>query len=131
MLLSLVNSAEKPMGIELLEKTGRRSTWTLPREWVQNTQPELAVVTKYLDDHAAHGATIGRDARRLVRQFVYVGYPDIDHRIVYADSLGEAASRSAERAVLPLSAIREPGWELGLRSPPWAVYRHVPRSSCR
>ena len=41
-LLSLVNSAEKPLGIELLEPTGRPSTWRLPREWVQNTQPELA-----------------------------------------------------------------------------------------
>ena len=81
-LLSLVNSAEKPMGIELLEKTGRPSTWTLPREWVQNTQPELAVVTKYVDDHAARGATIGVTRDAWVRPFVYVGYPDIDHRIV-------------------------------------------------
>ena len=51
-LLSLVNSAEKPLGIELLEPTGRPSTWRLPREWVQNTQPELALVTNYVDDHA-------------------------------------------------------------------------------
>ena len=129
-LLSLVNSAEKPLGIELLEPTGRPSTWRLPREWVQNTQPELALVTNYVDDHAADGATIGLTRDPWVRPFVYVGYPDIDHRIVYADSLGEAAGRSAEWAVLPLSAACEPGWALELRSPPWGVFRHTAGATC-
>jgi hypothetical protein len=131
LVLSFVNSSEKPLGVELLEQTGRPSTWTLPRERVQNMQPELALVTKYVDDHAKDGATIALTRDAWVRPFVYVGYPDIDHRIVYADSLGEATRRSAAWAVLPISARCEPGWVLGFRSPPWAVHRYIPDATCR
>ena len=93
-LLSLVNWAEKPAGIELLEPTGRESIWTLPREWVQNSQAELAAVTKHIDDHARDGSTIGVTRDAWVRPFVYVGYPDIDHDLVYADTLAEAGRTS-------------------------------------
>jgi hypothetical protein len=129
--LSLVHSAAKPVGIDLLEPTGRRSVWTLPRAWVQNMQPELALVTAYMDSQARAGDTIGLTRDAWVRPFVYVGWPDIDHRIVYADTLAEAAARKADWVVLPLSVRCEPGWKLGLRSPPWAVYRHFPAATCR
>jgi hypothetical protein len=131
LLLLLANSTEKPAGFDLFEATGRPSVWTLPRAWVQNTQPELAVVTAYVDERAMDGATIGLTRDPSVRPFVYVGYPDIRHRLVYADTLREATRRGADIVVLPLSAACEPGWELGLRSPPWAVYRQVPGASCR
>ena len=70
LLLSLVNWAEKPAGIELFEPTGRESVWTLPREWVQNSQAELAAVTKHIDDHARDGSTIGVPRDAWVRPFV-------------------------------------------------------------
>ena len=87
-------------------------------------------MTKYIDDHATagHDDRVTRDA--WFYPFVYVGYPDIDHRIVYADTLGEAARR-APTGRCSRCAPCEAGWELGLRSPPWAVYRQVPGSSCR
>lgn len=131
LFLSLVNSAEKPVGIDVLEQTDRRSVWTLPRAWVQNVQPELARVTDYIDSHAEVGDTMGLTRDPWIRPFVYVGYPGLDHRIVYADTLGEATRRAADWAVLPMTAGCEPGWEVGLRSPPWAVYRHVPGATCR
>lgn len=130
-VLSLVNSAEKPMGIELLERADRPSVWTLPRAWVQNTQPELALVTAYVDEHATVGDTIGVTRDAWVRPFVYVGYPGIDHRIVYADSLEEATRRRAEWAILPMDVECAPGWRLALRSPPWAILRHEGAGSCR
>ena len=55
-----------------------------------------------------------------------VGYPDIAHDLVYADTLAEAGARAADWAILPLPARCEPGWRLELRSPPWAVYRQAP-----
>jgi hypothetical protein len=123
-ILSLVNSVEKPMGIELLERTDRPSVWTLPRAWVQNTQPELARITEYIDQRTTDGDTIGLTRDAWVRPFVYVGYPGMDHRIVYADSLEEATRRRSEWAILPMSVHVAPGWRLVLRSPPWAIFHH-------
>jgi hypothetical protein len=130
-LLSLVNWAEKPAGIELLETTGRPSVWTMSRAEVQNRQPELMPVTKYVDDHAVDGSTIGLTRDAWVLPFVYAGFPDITHRLVYADTLAEATRRDADWAVLPLAPRCGIGWRLELRSPPWAVYRQVAGASCR
>ena len=66
-LLSLVNYAEKPTGIDLLTGTHRPSIWQLPREWAQSIQPEVAKVIGHIDDHAAEGTTIAltRDHGRV------------------------------------------------------------------
>jgi hypothetical protein len=130
-LLSLVSYAEKPAGIDLLEDSESTSIWTLPREWAQSLQPEVARVIGYVDDHAARGTTIAVSRDHAVYPFAHVGYPSIEHRIAYADTLSEATRRKADWAVLSLTARCEPGWRLELRSPPWGVYRQVAASVCR
>jgi hypothetical protein len=129
-LLSLVNSAAKPLGIELLETTDRQSTWTLPREWAQSRRPEVARLIGYLDDHAIPGESVAVTRDYRVYPFAYVGWPRIDHRIVYADSLVEATRRHAVWAVEADSVACAPGWRLALRSEPWAIYRADRNALC-
>jgi hypothetical protein len=129
--LALVNYSEKPAGIDLLEGTDRQSIWELPREWAQSIQPEVARLIGYVDDRALSGSTVAVSRDKAVYPFAYVGYPEIEHEIVYADSLSEASRRRADWAVLPLRAGCQDGWRLELRSPPWAVYRQAPGVTCR
>ena len=130
-VLSLVNFAERPAGVDLLEGTDRPSIWELPREWSQSIQPEVSHVIGYVDGHAPTGSTIAVTRAKEVYPFAYVGYPRIEHRLAYADTLEEATKQHADWAVLPLTAGCASGWRLELRSPPWAVYRHVPGTTCR
>ena len=123
--LSLVNFVERPAGIDLFEPASRQSIWRIPREWVQAVQPEVSRMIGYLDDEAAKGTTIGVTRNELVYPFAYVGYPDIDHRVVYADSLAEAESVDADWAVLPAGQRPGRGWRVALRSDPWAVFERV------
>ena len=129
-LLSLVNYGERPSGIDLLESASQRSIWTLPREWAQNIKPELAHVTWYLDRHATPGTTIALTRDRVVYPAVYVGYPTVEHRIAYADTLAEATRTGAAWAVLPLAVTCAPGWVAAYRSPPWGVFRRAPGAVC-
>ena len=129
--VALVMYAERPAGVGLLEADARASIWTRPRAWSQMQQPELARMVDYLDAHAASGATIAVTRIWWVYPFAYVGWPRIEHRIVYADSLTEASRRRAAWAVLQTGLARERGWELALRSGQWAVYRQDPRAGCR
>ena len=130
-VLSLVNYHEKPTGIDLLTGTHRPSIWQLPREWAQSIQPEVAKVIGHVDDRAVEGTTVALTRDEAVYPFAYVGYPEIEHRIVYADTLAEATRRRADWAVLPLDVECAPGWKLDFRSPPWGVYRQVSGVRCR
>jgi hypothetical protein len=121
--LTLVNYREKPAGVDLLEGAERPSIWTLPREWAQSIEPEVARVIGYTDDHVPPGAPVGV-SRGLPYLLAYAGYPNLVHRVVYADSLDEASARGVDWVVLPLRAPRA-GWLLVLRSPPWGVYRNA------
>ena len=129
--LSVVNYSERSAGIEFLGGTDRPSIWTLPRPWAQSLQPEVAQLIHHIDRHAVRGTTIGLTRDPVIYPFAYVGYPDIEHEIVYADDLAEATRRGADWAVLPLTAGCEAGWHLELRSPPWGVYRQVSGARCR
>ena len=129
--LALVTFAERPAGIRLLEPAAHPSIWTLPRAWSQSIQPEVSVVIEYLDSHARPGSTIALTRDRAVYPFAYVGWPSVDHRIAYADTLTEATAQSAAWAVLPAHAACAPGWRLALPSTTWVVYRHVPGDRCR
>ena len=130
-LLVFVNYEDKPAGIRLLEGPARESIWTMPAEWAQNLQPELVPVTRVVRERAEPGETIGVTRDAVVRPFIYAGWPELVHRLEYADSLAEAADAGAAWAVLPHDVECEDGWRLELRSPPWAVYRQVPGTSCR
>jgi hypothetical protein len=130
-LLSLVNYTEKPAGIGLFEGTRRESIWTLPREWAQSFHPEVARMIGYLDTHARRGTTLAVSRDRTASPFAFVGYPGIEHRLVLTDTLSGAAAAGAEWAVLTDEVACEDGWRRELRSPPWAVYRHVRGASCR
>ncbi len=90
-VLSFVNFEEKPAGIRLIEAPARESIWRMPRG-VGTERPAGAGAR----DAARPGA---RDAGRrpialtrdaLVRPFIYAGWPDLVHRLVYADRLAEA-----------------------------------------
>ena len=129
MVLGLVNYAERPAGIDLLEGTDRPSTWTLPREWAQSIQPELAVLIGYADDRIPTGQPIGLH-RTTYYPFAYVGYPGLEHRLVYADSLAEARRRGVAWAVLPLRTPCRPGWRLAFGSTPWGIYRRLDSATC-
>ena len=129
-VLVLVNSEERPAGVDLLEGTNRPSIWTLPREWAQSIQPEVAVLIGYADDHVPAGAPIAL-ARDAYYPFAYAGYPAIRHRLVYADTLAEADGAGADWVVLALTARCERGWERVFRSPPWGIYKRVAGAGCR
>ena len=129
--LALVTYLERPTGVGLFEPATRISIWTLPRAWSQSMQPELSRMIEYLDAHAAPGTTIAVTRIWWVYPFTYVGWPEIEHRIAYADTLAEGTRREAAWAVLPSRLGCTPGWELALRSEQWAVYRHVPGRTCR
>ena len=128
-LLALVNYSERPAGVDLLEGTDRPSIWTLPREWAQSIQPEVAVVIGFADHQVPPGAPIGL-ARSSYYPFAYAGYPRLQHRLVYVDSLDEATARGADWAVLPLTTECRPGWARVFRSPPWGVYRRSGDADC-
>jgi hypothetical protein len=130
-LLVLVNYEEKPAGIRLLESPARHSIWTTPAEWAQNLQPELVPVTQHVRRNARPGETIALTRSALVRPFIYAGWPELTQRLVYADSLAEAAEAGGSWAVLPDDVECEDGWRLEVRSEPWVVYRQVPETSCR
>ena len=125
-LLVFVNYEEKPAGIRLLEGPARESIWTMPAEWAQNLQPELVPVTRVVRERAEPGETIALTRNPVVRPFIDAGWPELVHRLEYADSLAEAAEASAAWAVFPDDVDCEDGWRLELHSPPWAVYRQVP-----
>ena len=107
------------------------SIWTRPRAWSQIQQPEVARLVDYLDAHATSGETIAVTRTWWVYPFAYVGWPRIEHRLVYADSPSEASRRRAAWAVLPSGLACERGWKLAMRSDPWAIYRQDPRARCR
>jgi len=130
-LLAFVNYDERPSGVGLLEPSRHSSIWTLPRAWSQSIQPEVSRMIEYLDAHAANGSTIAVTRDWAVYPFAYVGWPRIEHRLVYADTLEEASGGEAAWAILPSDVACAPGWELALRSEQWAVYRHVPDAACR
>jgi hypothetical protein len=128
-LLSLAHYSERP-GLDLIEDTDRSSVWSLPREWAQSIQPEVARLIGYVDDHARSGTTVAVTRDHAVYPFAYVGWPDIEHRIVYADALTEAARRGAQWAVLPDSSKCADGWRRSLHSAPWAVWNRDPAAHC-
>ena len=130
-LLVFVNYEDKPAGIRLLEGPTRESIWTMPAEWAQNLQPELVPVTRAVREQARPDETIAVTRDSVVRPFVYAGWPELVHRLEYADSLAEASGAGAAWAVLPDDADCEDGWRVEVRSPPWALYRQVPGASCR
>ena len=129
--LALVAFAERPAGIRLLEPARHVSIWTLPRAWSQSIQPEVSVVIEYLDAHARPGSTIAVTRDKAIYPFAYVGWPSIEHRIAYADTLTEATKRRAAWAVLSARAACASGWRLMRPSTTWVVYRHVPGARCR
>ena len=129
--VALVMYAERPAGIGLLEAESHASIWTRPRAWSQIQQPEVARLVDYLDAHATSGETIAVTRTWWVYPFAYVGWPRIEHRLVYADSPSEASRRRAAWAVLPSGLACERGWKLAMRSDPWAIYRQDPRARCR
>jgi hypothetical protein len=128
---ALVMYAERPAGIGLLEGESSASIWTRPRAWSQIQQPEVARLVDYLDAHATSGETIAVTRTWWVYPFAYVGWPRIEHRLVYADSPSEASRRRAAWAVLPSGLACAPGWKLAMRSGPWAIYRQDPQARCR
>ena len=130
LVLTLLDFAERPSGVGLLEAPRHGSVWTLPRAWSQNIKPELARVTSYVDGHARAGTTFAVTRDQTAYPAVYAGWPDVEHRIVYADTLTEAEHGSAGWALLAASARCEPGWRLELSSPPWALWRRVPGAFC-
>lgn len=130
-LLAFVNDDERPSGIGLLEPSRHSSIWTLPRAWSQSIQPEVSRMIEYLDAHAVDGSTVAVTRDWAVYPFTYVGWPRIEHRLVYADTLEEASRGEAAWAVVPADVACAPGWELALRSEQWAVYRQVPGAACR
>lgn len=130
-LLALVNFDARPAGFGLLEPSRHPSIWTLPRAWSQSLQPEVSHLIEYLDANASPGQTIAVTRDHVVYPFAYVGWPQIEHRLAYADTLAEATTTNAAWAVLPSGLACAPGWRLALRSDPWAVYRHVPGARCR
>ena len=86
---------------------------------------------EYLDAHAAPGTTIAVTRIWWVYPFTYVGWPGIEHRIAYADTLTEGTRRKAAWAVLPWRHRVHAGVGTGAAVPAWAVYRHVPGRTCR
>jgi hypothetical protein len=130
LVLALGNFAERPAGIGLLEGTDRPSIWTLPREWSQTIQPEVSLVIGYLDDRAARGEPIAVNHDPEIYPFAYVGWPGVDHRLLYADTLAEATAAGADWALLAGSARCEDGWRRAFRSPPWTVWRRTPGALC-
>ena len=131
LVLTLADFAERPAGVGLLETARHASVWTLPRAWAQNIKPELALVTSYVDAHASPGTTIAVTRDQVAYPAVYVGWPEIDHRIVYADTLAEATNGGASWALLPDTAPCARGWRLALHSPPWALWHRDPDVLCR
>ena len=120
-LLTLDHYSEKPSGVDLIHETGRPSIWTLPREWAQSIEPEIAKTIGYADDHVPDGAPIAV-ARKAPYPFAYAGYPRFEHRIVYADTPEEASRKGVDWAVLLLSDARSANWHVAFRSPPWGIY---------
>ena len=55
---SLVNYTERPSGIDLVDGLNRPSVWTLPREWAQSIEPEVARLIGYADDNVPADAPI-------------------------------------------------------------------------
>jgi hypothetical protein len=88
-------------------------------------------VTAHIRAHATPGQTIALTRDPVVRPFIYVGWPRLEHRVVYADTLAEATGRGAAWAVLPRGVACEDGWRRVLTSGPWAVHRQVPGAGCR
>jgi hypothetical protein len=131
LVLTLADFAERPAGVGLLETARHASVWTLPRAWTQNIKPELALVTTYVDAHASPGTTIAVTRDQVAYPAVYVGWPAIDHRIVYADTLDEATNGGAAWALLPDTAPCAIGWRLALHSPPWTLWHRDPDVLCR
>ncbi len=129
--LAFVNFDARPSGVGLLDPAAHPSIWTLPRGWSQSIQPEVSQMIEYLEANATTGSTIAVTRSQLVYPFAYVGWPRIEHRLVYADTLDEATRGDAAWAVLPSDVACASGWELALRSEQWSVYRHVPDTSCR
>ena len=129
--LALVNFTERPAGFGVLGPAGHPSIWKLPRAWSQSVQPEVSRMIEYLDEHASRGSTIAVTRDKVVYPFAYAGWPRIDHRLVYADTLAQASSGHAAWAVLSAHPACAPGWRLALRSQQWAVYRQVPGAQCR
>lgn len=129
--LALVNFTERPAGFGVLEPAAHPSIWTLPRAWSQSIQPEVSRMIEYLDARASRGSTIAVTRDKVVYPFAYVGWPRIEHRLVYADTLDEATRGRAAWAVLRSDVACAPAWKLALRSDQWAVFRHVPGASCR
>ncbi len=130
LVLTLADFAERPAGVGLLESARHASVWTLPRAWAQNIKPELAHVTSYVDAHASPGTTIAVTREQVAFPAVYVGWPSVDHRIVYADTLAEAGRGQASWAVLADSVACADGWRLALHSRPWALWRRDPDALC-
>jgi hypothetical protein len=129
--LALVMYAERPAGIRLLEAESRPSIWKRPRAWAQDQQPEVSRLVEYLDARAKPGTTIAMTRTWWIYPFAYVGWPRIEHRLSYADSLSEASRRRAAWAVLKSGLACEAGWTLAMRSNQWAVYRQDGRARCR
>ena len=129
-VLSLVAFTERPAGVGLLEASRRPSVWQLPRGWSQSNQPEIAQMIEHLAAAAADGTTIAVTRNPDIYPFAFVGYPSLDHRLAYADTLAEAAARKADWAVLPLRGGCVPGWRVDLESPPWGVYRRARGVRC-
>ena len=127
---SLVNYTERPSGLDLVEGSDRQSIWRLPREWAQSIEPEVARLIGYADDHVPDAAPIAL-ARSAPYPTAFAGYPRIEHRILYANTLAEARRRNVDWVVLPQPTRCEDGWRVVFRSPPWAVYRQVPGTRCR
>jgi hypothetical protein len=131
LFLALVNFDARPAGFGLFNPPVHPSIWTLPRPWSQSVQPEVSRIIEHLDAHSRPGETIAVTRNQSVYPFVYVGWPTIAHRIVYADSLEEATRGNASWAVVASGVACAPGWELALASEQWALYRHVSRARCR
>ncbi len=110
---------------------GTAPSGRFPRAWSQNIKPELAHVTSYVDAHASPGTTIAVTRDQVAYPAVYVGWPAVDHRIVYADTLLEATNGGATWALLPDTAPCALGWRLALHSPPWALWHRDPDVLCR
>ena len=80
-----------------------------------------------LDERAVAGTTVAVTRNPAIYPFAFVGYPGLDHPLVYADTLTEASARGADWAVLPGTATDAcPGWRT--RSEVAAVGCLSPRS---